>query len=70
MSRLFCYKNSYVHTHTSVQAVIYLRLYSYLNFSCYKNRIWLLSHFIIVENIHMMYSTFSVQHYIDFTEWL
>lgn len=36
----------------SVQAVIYLRLYSNLNFSCYKNRIWLLSHFIIVENIH------------------
>lgn len=34
----------------SVQAVIYLRL-----FSCYKNRIWLLSYLIIVENTHMMY---------------
>lgn len=38
----------------SVQAVIYLRL-----FSCYKNRIWLLSYLVIVENIHMMY----VQHF-------
>lgn len=28
----------------------------------------MMNRFITIENIHVMYSTFSVQHYIDFTE--